>query len=312
MNPRDTVMQFTAQVERFVTSPHVNEPQPLHRFLAAVAPRGDELALDVACGPGLLAKAFAPHVREIVGVDLTPAMVKKAVAIAREAGVSNESFEVADALRLPFAANALALVLTRLALHHMPDPHAAVREMARVLRPGGRLGVFDMTTSEVTEESAYHNRVERFRDPSHACALSISALAQMIGLAGLELDKVEMVDYDQDVADWIARAEQSADDAAQARKLITAAISTRKFGGKTVWRDQGGKLWFSVRWAILVARKPAEQPPTLVRAVVPGAAGEASISAIRPAALLRRDVSAQELRAALDDRRSAAVQAPSD
>ena len=250
------VTQFTAQVDRFVTSPHVNEPEPVRRFLAAAAPRGDELALDVACGPGLLAKAFAPYVREIVGVDLTPAMVKKAAAIAREATLSNECFEVADALRLPFAANALDLVVTRLALHHMPDPSAAVREMARVLRLGGRLGVFDMTTSEITEESAYHNLVERLRDPSHARALPLSELAHMLGLAGLDLDKVETIDYAQDVEDWIARAEQSPDDAKQARELIVAAIGTRKFGAKKVWRDEGGKLWFSVRWAILVATKP--------------------------------------------------------
>ena len=257
MDPKDTVTQFTAQVERFVKSPHVNEPEPVRRFLAAVAPRGDERALDVACGPGLLEKAFASHVREIVGVDLTPAMVTKAVAIDREAGISNAQFEVADALRLPFEANVLDLVLTRLALHHMPDPGAAVREMARVLRPGGRLGVFDMTTSEITEESAYHNLVERLRDPSHARALPLSEFAQMLGLAGLELDKVETIDYDQDAEDWIARAEQSADDAKQARQLIAAAIGTRKFGAKKVWRDEGGKLWFSVRWAILVATKPA-------------------------------------------------------
>ena len=78
----------------------------------------------------------------------------------------------------------------------------------------------------------------------------------MLGLAGLELDKVETIDYDQDAEDWIARAEQSADDAKQARQLIAAAIGTRKFGAKKVWRDEGGKLWFSVRWAILVATKP--------------------------------------------------------
>ena len=257
MDPRDTVTQFTAQVERFVTSPHVNEPRPVRRFLAAVAPRGDERALDVACGPGLLAKAFAPHVREFVGVDLTPAMVEKATAIAREAGLSNVRFDVADALRLPFEANALDLVLSRLALHHMLDPGAAVREMARVLRPGGRLGVFDMTTSEITGESAYHNVVERLRDPSHARALPLSEIVQMLGLAGLQFDTVETIDYDLDLEDWIARAEQSADDAKQARQLIADAIGTRKFGGKKVWRDEGGKVWFSVRWAILVVTKSA-------------------------------------------------------
>ena len=232
MDPKDTVTQFTAQVERFVTSPHVNEQEPVRRFLAAVAPRGDERALDVACGPGLLEKAFAPHVREIVGVDLTPAMVVKAVAIDREAGISNAQFEVADALRLPFATNALDLVLARPGAPSHARPARAVREMARVLCPGGRLGVFDITTPEITEESTYHDLVERLRDPSHARALPLSELAEMVGLAGLELDKIETMDYAQDVEDWIARAEQSADDAKQARQLIAAAIGTRKFGAQ--------------------------------------------------------------------------------
>jgi len=41
------------------------------------------------------------------------------------------------------------------------------------------------------------------------------------------------------------------------RQLIADAIGTRNFGAKRVRRDEGGKLWFSVRWAILVATKPA-------------------------------------------------------
>jgi SAM-dependent methyltransferase len=227
----------------------------VRRFLAAVDPRCDERALDVACGPGLLARAFAPHVREYVGVDLTPAMVEKASAITRDVGISNAQFEIGDALQLPFKANTFDLVLSRLALHHMPDPGRAVQEMARVLRPGGRLGVFDMTTSEITEEAAYHNVIERLRDPSHTSSLALSELVKMVRIAGLELDKVDAIDYEQDVEDWIARAEQSADAATQARELIADAIGTRKFGGKRVWRDQDGKIWFSVRWAVLVATK---------------------------------------------------------
>jgi hypothetical protein len=129
--------------------------------------------------------------------------------------------------------------------------------MARVLRPGGILGVFDMTTSEITEEAEYHNNVERLRDPSHTRALPLSELVHTIRVAGLELDTVEAIDYDQDVEDWMTRAAQSAGEATRARTLIAEAIGTRKFGGKKVWRDEDGKLWFSVRWAILVATKLA-------------------------------------------------------
>jgi hypothetical protein len=112
-----------------------------------------------------------------------------------------------------------------------------------------------MTTSEITQEARYHDVVERLRDPSHASALALSELVQIIRTAGLELDKVDAIDYEQDVEDWIARAEQSADAATRARELIVDASGTRKFGGKRVWRDQDGRIWFSVRWAILVATK---------------------------------------------------------
>ena len=250
------VDQFTAQVDRFVRSPHVNAEEPVARFVAAVAPRGDERALDVACGPGLLAKAFAPRVKEFVGVDLTPAMVSRAAKIAREAGLANARFEVADALALPFPDAAFDLALTRLALHHMPDPLAALRETARVLRPGGRLGIFDMTTSEHAAEAGYHNEVERLRDPSHASALPLSEIVRLAGLAGFDVDRVDTIDWDLDVEDWILRAESPEEKRALARERIAAAIGTRDLGGKRVRRDvESGKLYFLQRWVIVVGTK---------------------------------------------------------
>ncbi len=255
MPNENIVDQFTAQVDRFVASPHVNEPEPIRRYVAAVLPRGDERALDVACGPGLLAKAFAPRVRSFTGVDLTPAMVEKARALARDAKLPNARFEVADALALPFEPGSFDLALSRLALHHMPDPAAAVREIARVVRPGGRAALFDLTTSEVPEEAELHDRVERLRDPSHARSLPPSELVRLPGAAGFDLDRVETVDYEIDVEDWIARAEQSPAQAAEARALLDASVGTRRFGGRAVRRDAAGKLYFMVRYAIVVGTR---------------------------------------------------------
>jgi SAM-dependent methyltransferase len=249
---KDIVDQFTAQVDRFVAAPHVNDPEPVARFVAAVAPGGDERALDVGCGPGLLARAFAPRVSEFVGVDLTPAMVERAGAIAREAGLANARFQVADALALPFESGSFDLAVTRLALHHMPDVPGVVREMARITRSGGKIGVFDMTTSESPEESAYLNLVERLRDPSHARALPISEAVEVIGLAGFDLDRVDTAGLELDVDDWIARAEQSPDEARRVRELLADAVGTRRFGGRRVRRDEAGRLKFIVRYMIIV------------------------------------------------------------
>ena len=103
----------------------------------------------------------------------------------------------------------------------------------------------------------YHNLVERLRDPSHTRALSPSELFHYAGLAGLLADRLETIDYDIDVDDWIARADQPAEDAREARDLLAHAIGTRRFAGRRVWRDDTGKLWFTVRWGIVCATKPA-------------------------------------------------------
>ena len=95
--PNESIVdQFTAQVERFVRSPHVNEAEPVARFVAAVAPTETEEALDAACGPGLLAKAFAPRLLTFTDVDLTPAMVERArrslsLAWGSQGNVSSET-----------------------------------------------------------------------------------------------------------------------------------------------------------------------------------------------------------------------------
>jgi len=250
------VDQFTAQVDRFVRSPHVNVVEPVARFVAAVAPTAEEEAVDLACGPGLLAKPFAPRLRSFTGLDLTPAMVEKARALAAEGGLANARFETGDALATPYADGRFDVALSRLALHHIPDAAQALREMARILKPGGRVGIFDMTTSEDRSLALTHDMIERLRDPSHARALPLSELVELIGRAGLDVERVEGIDYELDVDDWIARAEQTPAEAALARAGIEASVGTRRFGGKRVRRDESGKLWFTVRWVIVTARKP--------------------------------------------------------
>src|SRR5206468_1459300 len=82
-----------------------------------VQPGGDERALDVGTGTGALALALAPHVREVVGVDLVPALLEQ--ARARSSGHPNVSFVEGDATRLAFADGEFDLVGTLRTLHHV-------------------------------------------------------------------------------------------------------------------------------------------------------------------------------------------------
>jgi len=112
------------------------------KLMACAAPATGQRVLDVACGSGLVtlpvAQAVAPQ-GHVVGVDLSEQMVEAARERALERNVSNVSFARMDAERLELADTSFDVALCALGLMFMPDPEQAVREMRRVLRPGGRL-----------------------------------------------------------------------------------------------------------------------------------------------------------------------------
>jgi SAM-dependent methyltransferase len=111
----------------------------------ALAP--GQRVLDVASGPGtsavMLAREFGVSV---VGVDLGEASVAQAREAAQGAGLGGSvSFQLADAERLPFPDASFDAVVCECAFCTFPDKPAAAGEVARVLRPGGRLGITDVT-----------------------------------------------------------------------------------------------------------------------------------------------------------------------
>ena len=114
------------------------------RMLARVALRPGETVLDVACGTGLVtlqaAQAVGPQGR-VIGVDLSARMVQAAEQRAHARGLHNTRFARMDAEQLALADASSDVALCALGLMYLPEPEQAVREMARVLRPGGRIGL---------------------------------------------------------------------------------------------------------------------------------------------------------------------------
>ncbi len=100
----------------------------------------DDRVLDVACGPGTASVAARRlGAREVVGVDYASEMLVVAQADAGADPVLR--YAAADALALPFSAHRFTVVISSFGLIFAPDPLVAIGEAARVLRPGGRLGL---------------------------------------------------------------------------------------------------------------------------------------------------------------------------
>jgi SAM-dependent methyltransferase len=149
--------------------------------------RGDERALDVGTGAGVLALAIAPLVGDVVGIDLVPELLEA----ARRSAPSNVTFVEGDAVRLPFADGEFDVVGSRRTIHHIARPELAIAEMARVAKPGGHVLVNDQIAPADPLVGLELDRFERARDPSHARSLPDTDFRSLFDTNGLVLERFE-------------------------------------------------------------------------------------------------------------------------
>jgi SAM-dependent methyltransferase len=128
-----------------------------------------DVVLEVACGAAHVAESIAGKVRTVIGLDLTKELLALGAGRLRAAGVTNVVLQEGDAEAMPFVDGMFDVVYCRASLHHMAVPAQAVREMARVCRPGGRVVVNDLVAPAAEVRDVF-DHVHRLLDPSHARA----------------------------------------------------------------------------------------------------------------------------------------------
>jgi len=210
--------------------------------------------LEVASGTGQFARAIAPGAKEVICLDATPAMLRRARAEAERAGIKNLSTVEGLAEALPFEAACFDVVISRLALHHFQEIEPPFAEMVRVLRPGGRLVVIDM---EAAEEPLRERQdgLERSRDPSHVKNRSRRELLALFRRHGLTVARMEMTGIPVPLADWLrltATPEQTG-------RAIAAALRRELSGGDATGFDpfvRDGAVWFWQRWMFFLGIRP--------------------------------------------------------
>jgi ubiquinone/menaquinone biosynthesis C-methylase UbiE len=225
----------------------------LQEVLDLAQPRPDDLVLDVATGTGNTAFALAPHVRRVVGLDLTREMLDQARRIASERSLANIDWVIGDAHQLPFADETFDLYTVRAAPHHFADVHLFMHEAFRVVRRG-REAVFIDCAPPLPARDVLHD-VEMRRDPSHVMSMTLEEWVDSLRDAGFEIEHAEARELDWNYEEWMGNMAVDRGLSAELAALIEAASGEARKQLHPERRD--GRLWHAYWHALIRARKPA-------------------------------------------------------
>jgi len=247
--------QFTKQSVAFSSALAIRNEEALKLLLELTNASSSDTVLDVACGPGIVACAFAEVVAHTTGIDLTPAMIEQARTLQAERRLANMAWRVGDIVPLPYADGSFSIVTSRYAFHHLQDPQAALGEMHRVCKGGGQIVLIDQVASANPKQADALNRMERLRDPSHVRALT---LAEMQGLyAGVGLRNPRMTSYRLalELDTLLKGSFPNEGDAEMVRRMVMDSLEDDGMNVGT--RRVNGQIWISYPIAILMAEKRA-------------------------------------------------------
>lgn len=244
--------EFSHQSPTFDTAPVMSAAATLDALVEIAAPAAGGRWVELACGTGLVSRALAPHVGSVSGVDLTPAMVERARGLAAGAGLGNVTYEVGDATGLELGDGSVDGAITRFSLHHIPAPGRVLAEMARVVRSGGTVVVGDHVTGGDADAAAWHQEIERLRDPSHWACLTPERLLALGDEAGLKLEEQRLVPIEMDFDEWLARGSGGSANAA----LIGSLLADPPPGAAFVVHGERGARKLSLRYQLARWRRP--------------------------------------------------------
>jgi SAM-dependent methyltransferase len=215
--------QFGPSAAAYVASPgHAGGPD-LEQLVAWGTKRGAARVLDLATGGGHTALAFARFTPSVVAVDITVPMVQAARDFVAASGASNVRFLGADVEALPFRDRSFGTVTCRTAAHHFPALLPALREVARVLRPGGSLLAEDIMGHDDAEPAAFMLEVERRRDPSHVRSFRQIEWTAFLRAAGLTVMDEAIMPKVRTWDDWTRRSRMAPADKAALEAFVLAA-----------------------------------------------------------------------------------------
>jgi ubiquinone/menaquinone biosynthesis C-methylase UbiE len=248
---------FGATADAYRTSAVHARGADLARLVELAAPRSHDRVLDAGCGAGHTAAALAPFVAQVTALDLSERMLDAARTLAAERGLTNVAFRQGDVEALPFDGESLDLVVSRYSAHHWPNPHLALREIARVLRcnGSGRFVLSDIVSVEAPLVDTYLQAIELLRDGSHVRDHSAGQWQTMLEANGFVVETVEPFVCPLRFDEWVARMATPAPRVAMLKSLLAEAPDEVREALQVAPFDRGAATeHFVLPGALVVAR----------------------------------------------------------
>jgi ubiquinone/menaquinone biosynthesis C-methylase UbiE len=249
-----TRTEFTRQAQHFATSAAITAAELTARFVDAVEAGPEASILDVACGPGIVTVDIAAKAKAVVAFDLTPEMLRQAQERCAKAGRRNVTFQQGSATALPFPDGSFDGVVTRLSVHHFDAPQAVLKEMFRVVRPGGQLVLADVISSNDARESELHNAIEILRDSSHVRMLPVVELRALIIETGFAIETESTWDQMRKFEEWAAIVDDP-QRIGPLRVIVDRLAQAGEHAGFGLSAKDGAVAFFH-RWHLVTAPKP--------------------------------------------------------
>lgn len=201
--PLDVQRYFGQHAHDYAKSERHARGADLARLLAALELTPGQRALDLATGPGHVAFRLAERGLAVTAADLTPEMLAVARAAEPERALPHPiTWIQADAARLSCEPGQFDTVVCRRAAHHFPNLPQVLRESRRVLKPGGRLGISDMTAPAASIDAL--NDLERLRDHSHVAAQTVDQWVGHLLSADFRLQWLELTVEPMTREQWLS------------------------------------------------------------------------------------------------------------
>ena len=197
--------QFSQVAANYSTSAVHAQGSDLQTMVAALPLKGTERVLDAGCGAGHTALAFAPHIMQMMAVDLSESMLDQCRLLAQERGITNAEFKVGDVEELQFDAETFDIVVSRYSAHHWPNPARAVAQFRRVLKPGGHFILSDIVSFDEFVIDSYVQTIEVLRDPSHVRDHTVREWQVMMEAEGFQVEVISEHGVWLNFDSWVER-----------------------------------------------------------------------------------------------------------